>query len=245
VRRPLLIQGRKSRLLVVIVLLLAASGALALFAHCYFDSSVPTCGGHWYVGSCSTVTYVWKSSNQIAEGLAAAAVLLFLLMFRWPSLRWLNRPLTTRFPRWLFVIVGLVGASVFGFFAFIDATFHILSFSYHFDNLFDFKTIQATGSSFGVVAFAIWGVTVVCLSIGRGFANAMRVFGLPAILFLMALLLVCDPPTMTAHVTNFAIWSADYNNVDLVSNWFVLTVTLFLTLWGRTSPLSDKGGAAG
>jgi hypothetical protein len=60
----------------------------------------------------------------------------------------------------------------------------------------------------------------------------MKVFGLPAILFLEATLLVFLPNAMPVHITEFTDWSV--GAIDLISNWLVLMVASFLFVYAWT-----------
>jgi hypothetical protein len=80
--------------------------------------------------------------------------------------------------------------------------------------------------------FGVWGLTVAVLALHRGFVGAMKVFGLPAILFLEVALLVFQPIAVPTMVTVFASWSV--GGIELASNWFVLIITSFLFVYGLT-----------
>jgi len=175
---------------------------------------------------------LFKSYAQISEGFAALALLFPLLtsptIVKRLDFSWLHRPLAPRFPRRLLVPLVLVGASIFALFAIVDATYYDTIFSRTFVNAI------AVNSSYyyGVISFGTWFATVALLTLRRGFLGAMKVFGLPAILFLEAVLLVFLPRAMPIHVTQFANWSAGV--IDLVSNWFVLMIASFLFILGLT-----------
>ncbi len=175
---------------------------------------------------------LFKSYAQISEGFAALALLFPLLtsptIVKRLDFSWLHRPLAPRFPRRLLVPLVLVGASIFALFAIVDATYYDTVFSRTFVNAI------AVNSSYyyGVISFGTWFATVALLTLRRGFLGAMKVFGLPAILFLEAVLLMFLPRAMPIHVTQFANWSAGV--IDLVSNWFVLMIASFLFILGLT-----------
>lgn len=187
-----------------------------------------------------TPVWFYWSYAEIAEGLAVAVVLSLLFMSRRSSFSWLNKPLVPRFPKRLLIVLMLIGASAFVFFAVIDATYRVLSFSPSFVRFFYFKSIQTTGSSFGVAAFVVWGLISFCLFLAKGLTSAMRIFGLPSILFLMILLLIFDSGEMPMHATNFTTWSL--SGISIVSNWFVLIVTSSLVVLGLAPLLSKKAG---
>jgi len=210
------------------LLLLDASAVFALLAFSSpYDSNLASfCQPSDMSYSPCNAIWITQSYFGITEGLAVAAVLSFLFALKRPSFAWLDRPLAPRFPKWLLVAFVLVGASTFVFFALMSATYDTWQLSRSFSQFFMFHTIQAQGSSVGVVALAIWGLTVLCLTLRKGFIGALRIFGLPAIVFLGVTLLYFYLDQMTNHATNFTTWSL--GGIYILSNWTVFVASASL-----------------
>jgi hypothetical protein len=218
----------------VVVPFLVVACALFLFAstitlpvYLYFD-----CGR-----GCPEPIYLWQSLNEIAEGLVAAAVLSLLFVFKWPRFpSWLSKPLAPRLSKRLITSLVLAGAAAFALFAFVTSTYYTYSFSHDFVRAFHsfhYQIFPNQGSSFGSTGFEIWCLTVFCLTLRTGFIGAMKAFGFPAILFLMAMLLVFDHVEMALHVTLFMSWAVNARTwyyIPVVSNWFTLIVASSLTV---------------
>ncbi|MGD0319587.1 MAG: hypothetical protein ABSB56_07825 [Nitrososphaerales archaeon] len=245
-------QGESSGLLVVVVLLLATSLAFAVLAYEQPVKSIPA-----YPSQCVPATlmntnpcntyllpdyfqqyaidtaafsscWFFRSYVGIAEGLVVMALLLPVLAMKRLDFSWLHTPIAPRFPTWLFVPLALAGASVFALFAAADATYYDVVFSRTLVN-----TIAVYSSYyFGLISFGTWLLTIAVLTLRRGLVGAMKVFGLPAILFLEATLLVFLPNAMPVHITEFTDWSV--GAIDLISNWLVLMVASFLFVYAWT-----------
>jgi len=210
------------------LVLLGASAVFALLAlYTPYNSSLASLCPPWmmYYSPCSAF-WVSQSYIGIAEGFAVAAVLSFLFALTRPSLSWLDRPLAPRFPKRLLAAFVLVGASAFVFFALMSATYDTWEFSRSFSHFFMFQTIQAQGSSVGVVALGIWSLTVLCLALRKGLIGALRIFGLPAIVFLGVTLIYFYIDQMTNHATNFTTWSL--GGIYVLSNWTVFVASASL-----------------
>lgn len=210
------------------LVLLGASAVFALLAFSSpYDSSLASFCEPWMMSSppCN-VFWVTQSYFGIAEGFAVAAFLSSLFALKRPPFAWLDRPLAPRFPKRLLATFVLVGASTFVFFALMSATYDTWQFSLSFSQFFMFQTIQAQGSSVGVVALGIWSLTVLCLALRKGFIGALRIFGFPAIVFLGVALLYFYLDQMTNHATNFTTWSL--GGIYILSNWTVFIVSASL-----------------
>lgn len=83
---------------------------------------------------------------------------------------------------------------------------------------------------YGALALTIWGLTLLALSLGRGFRVAVKVFALPSILFLTMVVFLFDPGEMDSQAVNLAS-GLTLDGVSLVSNWSLLTVSLFFTVF--------------
>jgi hypothetical protein len=167
-----------------------------------------------------------QSYVEIAEGLAALALLFPLLSVKRLDFTWLHKPFAPWFPRWLFLLLVLVGAGIFGVYAVADSTLaEIPKFS---GSVFSWSN-KAFGVGYGTIALTMWGLTILALSLHKGFIGSLKIFGFPAILFLTVMLWMFDSRDMIYHVTNFAMWSL--RGIDLVSNWFVLVICAGLEGW--------------
>jgi hypothetical protein len=64
-----------------------------------------------------------------------------------------------------------------------------------------------------------------------GIIKAVKIFGLPSIVFSMVILLSSNYLQMTSSISNLIQWDVNlrgWNYIPLVSNWFVLTIAIFL-----------------
>jgi hypothetical protein len=244
--------------LLVFLLMIALSVAFAILAYgspvkvlpeaCSGQGGTGGGGPHPMIVVCKPVTmrtpgyasvewqyWGYASCAQIAEGFAVL-VLLFPLstsprIVKRLYFSWLHRPLAPRFPKRLLVSLVLIGASVFVLCALMDANYYNwVHSSYRGYYLSLLQALRFESSfSLGVTAFGAWGLTVLVLSLHKGIVGSARVFGLPAILCLMSMLLVFDSGEMILNVTKFITWSA--GGIGLVSNWSVLIVASFLFVY--------------
>ncbi len=83
---------------------------------------------------------------------------------------------------------------------------------------------------YGALALATWGATVLFLSLATGFTKALKLFALPSLVFLTAAVLLFDPGEMSSQAVNLAS-DVTYDGMSLLSNWFLLTVSLFFTAY--------------
>ncbi|MGA2198505.1 MAG: hypothetical protein ABSG45_01060 [Nitrososphaerales archaeon] len=99
-------------------------------------------------------------------------------------------------------------------------------------NLLGFFGGSALGQNgrvgYGALALLIWGLTIAALSLAKGFAKAVRFFALPSILFLTVVVLLFDPGEMDSQAVN-VVSGFTFNGISLLSNWSLLTISLFFT----------------
>ncbi|HUK75117.1 MAG TPA: hypothetical protein VLU99_04930 [Nitrososphaerales archaeon] len=81
---------------------------------------------------------------------------------------------------------------------------------------------------YGALAVSIWGLTLVALSLGAGFRTAVKLFALPSMLFLSVVVFLFDPREMASQAVNL-VSGATFQGVSILSNWSLLTVSLFFT----------------
>jgi hypothetical protein len=165
--------------------------------------------------ACLLTPFRLDTINEIAEGLVLASIVAFFLVVKPTIPSWLSRPVAPHFPRWLVVTLALSGVFVYVLFAVVDATYYSFASSYQS----------------GIAAFAVWLLTIVIVSFRTGVIKAIKIFGLPAIVFSMVLLLAANYLQMTSSISNLIQWDLNlrgWNYIPLVSNWSVLTIASFL-----------------
>ena len=84
---------------------------------------------------------------------------------------------------------------------------------------------------YGALALVTWVLTLGALSVAMGTARAWRFFALPSVLFLTVEVLLFDPVEMDSQAINL-VSNFTFDGVSLLSNWFLLTVSLFFTAYG-------------
>lgn len=84
---------------------------------------------------------------------------------------------------------------------------------------------------YGALALLAWGLTIVFLSLAIGFTRAVKFFALPSVLFLTVVVLLFDPREMDSQAINL-VSEFTFDGMSLLSNWFLLTVSLFFTVFG-------------
>lgn len=84
---------------------------------------------------------------------------------------------------------------------------------------------------YGALALATWGLTIGALCVPLGLARAVKFFALPSILFLTVVVLLFDPGEMDIQAINL-VSGFTFDGMSLLSNWFLLTVSLLLTVFG-------------
>lgn len=84
---------------------------------------------------------------------------------------------------------------------------------------------------YGALALVTWVLTLGALSIPLGFSRALKFFALPSLLFLTVVVLLFDPTEMDSQAINL-VANVTFDGVSLLSNWFLLTVSLFFTAYG-------------
>lgn len=84
---------------------------------------------------------------------------------------------------------------------------------------------------YGALALVTWGLTIGALSVAIGTANAVKFFALPSLVFLSVVVLLFDPGEMDSQAINL-VSQFTFDGMSLLSNWFLLTVSLFFTAYG-------------
>jgi|GEM_PF-2852199 len=99
---------------------------------------------------------------------------------------------------------------------------------------------------YGALALVTWVLTLGALSIPMGFSRAVKFFALPSLLFLTVVVLLFDPTEMDSQAINL-VSNFTFDGVSLLSNWFLLTVSLFFTFYGlvHRRPGASRHGQAG
>lgn len=98
---------------------------------------------------------------------------------------------------------------------------------------------QAGRDGYGALALLVWELTVLALSLGRGFTRAVKLFAIPSILFLTVVVFLFDPREMDSQAINL-VSGVTFRGISLLSNWFLLTVSLFFTVSGLAYELSRR-----
>jgi len=96
---------------------------------------------------------------------------------------------------------------------------------------------------YGALALAIWGLTIGALSIPLGLTRAVRFFALPSLLFLAVVVLLFDPGEMDSQAINL-VSGLTFDGMSLLGNWFLLTVSLFFTVFGLVRGRLGQSGLA-
>ncbi len=167
--------------------------------------------------ACLLTPFRLDTINEIAEGLVLASIVAIFLVVKPTVPSWLSKPVAPHFPRWLVVTLALSGVFVYVLFAVVDATYYSFASSYQS----------------GIAASVVWVLTIAIVSFRTGVLNAVKIFGLPAIVFSMVLLLSANYLQMTSSISNLIQWDLNlrgWNYIPLVSNWSVLTIASFLLL---------------
>jgi len=105
---------------------------------------------------------------------------------------------------------------------------------------------QGGSLGYGALALVTWALSIGALSVGIGSAKAWKFFALPSILFLTVVVLLFDPGEMDSQAINL-VSDLTFDGMSLLSNWFLLTVSLFFTVYGlvRHRPGASRQGRAG
>jgi hypothetical protein len=193
---------------------------------------------------------VWSfvSQFEVTEGIAAVAFLLLLAvimesygfgyLFRSPVL---TDHLRSRIS-YLFAFLAFAGISSYALLVLCNPRklrniidIHGWNVVQYPLNLFGYLGGSAMGQDgrmgYGGLALLTWGLTIVFLSLVVGFTRAVKFFALPSILFLTVVVLLFDPREMDIQAINLAS-EFTFDGVSLLSNWFLLTVSLFFTVYG-------------
>jgi hypothetical protein len=83
---------------------------------------------------------------------------------------------------------------------------------------------------YGLFSLMVWVLAFISFSLGIGVARTMRLFTFPSMLFLAVFVLLVDPGEMSKQAVNVVAGLA-YDGVSLLSNWLLLTVSLFFTVF--------------
>jgi hypothetical protein len=99
---------------------------------------------------------------------------------------------------------------------------------------------------YGALALMTWVGAVFLLTLGVGFARALKLFAVPSLLFLTVVVFLFDPGDMGSHALNL-VSGAAVDGVPLLSNWSLFTVSLFFTVdaLARGVRRGARGGADG
>jgi len=102
-------------------------------------------------------------------------------------------------------------------------------------NLFGYLGGSALGQNgrlgYGALALLTWGLTIVFLALAIGLTRAVKFFAIPSVLFLTVVVFLFDPREMDIQAVNL-VSEFTFNGISLLSNWFLLTVSLFFTVFG-------------
>ncbi len=169
------------------------------------------------------IFYQYQSFGSAALGFVVASALVFVWAAWEPRWSVLERPLMPRFPARLALSLELLSGAVFAAFVLFDASLH----AYLLWNTIAPALATKRLAYYGPVAFLAWGSATLLLSFRDGVARALKVWGLPAILFLEIGLLIGLPESMPNHVLDAFQWSV--GGIYLVSNWLVLIVASVTT----------------
>jgi hypothetical protein len=195
---------------------------------------------------------VWSFASQfeVTEGVAAVAFLLLLavivescgfgFLFDSPVL---SNHLKSRLS-YLFAFLAFAGISSYALLVLCNSRklrsvidingWNVVQYPL---NLFGYLGGSAMGQDgrmgYGTLALLTWGLTIVFLSLVIGLTRAVKFFALPSILFLTVVVLLFDPREMDIQAINLAS-KVTFDGVSLLSNWFLLTVSLFFTVYGLT-----------
>lgn len=202
---------------------------------------------------------VWSSVSQfeVVEGLLVAALTLLAVvvesrksssLFSSPLL---NRHLKSPLSR-LFTVLAAAGALCFALLVVCNLKrindvidvggLDLVQYPLRVLGFFGGSAMGEYGrAGYGALGLLVWGLTVVALSLARGFVSAVKRFAVPSVLFLTVVVLLFDPGEMDIQAVN-VVSGITYDGMSLLSNWFLLTVSLSLVvfdlLYGR---LQRKG----
>ncbi len=206
---------------------------------------------------------VWSSASQfeVAEGLLIVALLLlstivlkssrFGYLFDSPFLRRHLKPPLSRLSAALAALGTLSyallvlcnfrqGKDVLDIYGWNLTQYPLAVFGY-----FGGSALGQNGAvGYGALALLIWGLTVVALSLAWGLARGVKIFALPSILFLAVVVLLFDPGQMDLQAVNL-VSGLTFDGVSLLSNWFLLTVSVFLCAFELLYPRFGKKERSG
>lgn len=202
---------------------------------------------------------VWSFATllEVAEGLVAIGLLLLLSSAAksrglGPLLDspLLNKSLKAPFS-YLFAFLGTLGVLSFLLLGLCDmkrvcdvldaSGWDIVQYPLGILGHFDGSSYGPGGAmGYGTLALMTWVGTVFLLTLGAGFARAVKLFAVPSLLFLTIVVLLFDPGDMGTHALNL-VSGATIDGISLLSNWSLLTVSLFFTVYALLHDV--RGGA--
>jgi hypothetical protein len=83
---------------------------------------------------------------------------------------------------------------------------------------------------YGALALLMWIATLLSVTLSAGLSKAVRYFAMPSIIFLTCVVLLFDPGEMDSQAINI-VSGITFNNVSLMSNWFLFTASLSLAIF--------------
>ena len=193
------------------------------------------------------VVWSFVTELEVVEGLAAIGLLLLLSSAAksWGFGRLLDSSLLNARLRppfsYLFALLGALGVLSFLILGLcdtkrvcdvIDASgWDIVKYPLALLGRFDGSAYGPGGAiGYGALALMTWVGTVFLLTLGVGFVRAVKLFAVPSLLFLTVVVFLFDPGDMGNHALNL-VSSAALDGVPLLSNWSLLTISLFFTVY--------------
>lgn len=168
---------------------------------------------------------------EVAVSFATLALLLSLLTMKGLDFVWLARPLAPRFSKRLLLGLVVAGGLAFALFPLVstmwNSTYEHTAF---YAGLRSF--LLSDGLPLGVTAAAVWCATFLVMSMRNGVLGAVKFFGLPSAFWVVSMVAAFDLGEMTNHLTQFL--SVSLYGIPAISNWFVLMVASFLSIYELT-----------
>ena len=239
------------RLLLLVLCLLLGAAALAVVAWSSPVKSIsqltfPYCGTNpYFAPSCDAFAqaqglsqasflifspqfpqfYLYQSSAEIAEGLAALALVLPLLQL---DSKWLRGSPMPRLPRWLVIATVAPCVSIFGFLVVLNVNGYNASLSFARPILASLPMPPGI-NAVGAIASLAWTAALAVVILKAGIIKTVKAFAAPTILFLTLVIFSYDRVEMTLHVTDFTTWAV--GGIPLMSNWLLLVVSAGIVGW--------------
>jgi len=206
----------------LVIPLLMAAAAMLLVAF-LLPFSTQLSADNEYVGASW-----WKQSLfDLGEGTGLVAVLILVLSRAsvpdWPDI---DQGIT--------IVAGAIFTFLFLLFAFgAHVAFWIVrdfNLGWMWPAVDSLRALTDGPALLGTYAFAFFILATLCFALQFGLRNALFRFAAPFTLAVMASLAVLDVGEMPLHITNFTA-GVVVGGFDLTSNWSVLLVSGFLTLF--------------